>query len=38
MKIKLTEEQLKILIQEQKEIKMPADTTIKKYLLGRTII
>tara|TARA_B100000963_G_scaffold242527_1_gene212314 strand:+ start:875 stop:1363 length:489 start_codon:yes stop_codon:yes gene_type:complete len=34
MKIKLTEEQLKILIQEQKEIKMPADTTIKKIPFG----
>jgi hypothetical protein len=34
MKIKLTESQVKRLIQEQKEIKMPADTTIKKMPFG----
>lgn len=34
MKIKLTESQLKRLIQEQKEVKMPADTTIRKIPFG----
>ena len=34
MKIKLTETQVKRLIQEQKEVKMPADTTIKKMPFG----
>jgi hypothetical protein len=34
MKIKLTETQVKRLLQEQKEIKMPADTTIKKMPVG----
>ena len=34
MKIKLTETQVKRLIQEQKEVKMPADTTITKMPFG----